>query len=100
MLQLGKVVTLSAANHFNLGHLAVFALLFGPRRRPDLHKSRTMIFTKASTQAKDLRKLIYLHETSHASSVLKAEHHAAHEICLKHLGEKHCWRWRMLLRLL
>jgi hypothetical protein len=47
MMPLGKVVTLSAANPANLGHFAVCALLFGARY-PDLPKSHTVIFAKAS----------------------------------------------------
>jgi hypothetical protein len=95
MIPIGKVVTLSAANHANLGHFAVCAFLFGAANLP---QSRTVMFTKASMQAKDLGKLLHRHETSNGSSVQKAEHRAAHEIFRKHLGEKHGWRRRMLLR--
>jgi hypothetical protein len=102
MIPLGKVVTVSAANLANLGHFAVCALLLGASRHAStyLPKSRTMVFTKASMQAKDFGKLLYLHESTHASSVQKAEHRAAHEILRKHLGEKHRWRRILLLRLL
>jgi hypothetical protein len=91
MIPLGKVVTRSAPNLANLGHFAVCALLFG------LSKSRTVIFAKALTKAKHIRKLLHLHETSDGSSVQKAEHRAAHEIFRKHLGEKHSWRTKMFL---
>jgi hypothetical protein len=94
MAPFGKVVTVSAPDLTNLGHFAVCALLFG------LSKSRTVIFTKASMQAKSLGKLLYLHETSDGSSIQKSEHRAAHEIFRKHLGDKHGWIARMLLRLL
>jgi hypothetical protein len=100
MIPLGKVVTVPAPTLANLGHFAVCALLLGASRHEDLPKSRTMIFAKASTQAKDLRKLVDRHETSNRSSVQKAEYRTAHEICRKHLGEKHRGRRRMLLRLL
>jgi hypothetical protein len=102
MSPLGKVVTLSAPNLANLGHFAVCALLFWAIRHPStyLSKSRTMIFAKATMQAKDLCKILHRHETSNGRSVQKAEHRAAHQILRKHHGEKHRWRRRILLRLL
>ena len=99
MTPLGKVVTVFAPSLANLGHFAVCTLLLGASRHPDLPKSRTVIFTKASMQAKDSGKLLNLHETTYASPLQKAEHRAAHKILRKHLGEKHRWRRRMLLRL-
>jgi hypothetical protein len=100
VMPLGKVVTAPAPSLTNLGHFAVCALLLGVSRHKDLPKSRPMIFAKAPTQAKDVRKLINCHEMAHASSVQKSEHRTAHENRRKHLGEKHRGRRRMLLRLL
>jgi hypothetical protein len=62
MILLGKVVTVSAPSLTNLGHFAVCALLFGLS-----NKSRTVILTKVSMEAKDLGKLLYLDETSNGS---------------------------------
>jgi hypothetical protein len=99
MIPLGKVVTLSAANPPNLGHFAVCAFLLGASRHPDLSKSRTMSFTKASMQATDLGKLPHCHESRNGSSVQKSEHAVAHEILRKYLGEKHGRRRILFLRL-
>jgi hypothetical protein len=100
MNPLGKLVAFPAANLANLGHFAVCALLFGTSRHKDLAKPCTMVFTKASTQTKDKRKLLDRHKISNGSSIQKSEHRAAHEIPRKHLGEKPRWRRRrMLLRL-
>jgi hypothetical protein len=88
MVPLGKVITVSAPSLSNLWYFAVCALIFRASRYPDLSKSRTVIFTKASMQAKDLGKLLYLHESSNRSSVQKSEHRAVHEIFRKHLGDK------------
>jgi hypothetical protein len=73
MIPLGKVVTVPAPTLASLGHFAVCALLLGATRsrHKDLPKPRPMIFAKASTQAKDLRKFIDIHEAAHASSVQK-----------------------------
>jgi hypothetical protein len=51
-----KFVALSTPSHANLGHFAVCALIFRAswHTRTYLSKSRTMIFAKATTQAKDL----------------------------------------------
>jgi hypothetical protein len=51
MTPLGKVVTLSAPSLADLGHFAVCALLFRASRHPRTYfsKSRTVIFTKATT---------------------------------------------------
>jgi hypothetical protein len=102
MIPIVKVVTALAANLTNLGHFAVCALLFGvSTRQAGLpNKSRTMILAEASTQTKNTGKLLYHHEISNRSSVQISEHRTAHEILWKHLGEKHRWRRRLLLRLL
>jgi hypothetical protein len=103
MIPIVKAVTVLAANLTNLGHFAVYALLFGvsSSRHAGLpNKSRTMILAKASTQTKNTGKLLDPHKIGNRSSVQKSEYRTAHEILRKHLGEKHPWRRRMLLRFL
>jgi cytochrome P450 len=57
-----------------------------------------MFFAKATTEAKNLRKLLHRHEASNRRSAQKAKYRAAHQILREHHGEKHRWRRRILLR--